>query len=117
MWTSAVPGGCTPGGDEPVPRDGPGPGFVRSPLSEPEFSTLSRILGGTQMKLGSSGGPEGRKAAAAELSGCASAGASPPGQSGVCHQGITDRRASGNGFELSVPNRSPHSCLWPLKLS
>lgn len=34
-------------------------------------------------------------------------GASPPGQSGVCHQRIIDRCASGKGFELSVPNRSP----------
>lgn len=58
-----------------------GRGVVRSVLSEPEFSTLSRILEGTQMKLGSSGGPEGRKAAAADLSGCVSAGASPLAQS------------------------------------
>lgn len=24
VWTSAVPGGCSPGGDAPVPRDVPG---------------------------------------------------------------------------------------------
>lgn len=84
-----------------------GRGIVPSVLSQPEFSTLSHMLEGAQVKLGSSGGPEGRKAEAAELGGCASAGAGPPGQSGVCHQGITGRRPSGKGFELSVPNRSP----------
>lgn len=70
-------------------------GLVRSVLCEPQFSLLSLILGGSQITLGSSGGPGGGKAEAAGPCECRdSRGQDSRGPV----TGITDRRASGKGL-------------------